>query len=142
MRVAPAAFLYFLSVYPAGFLFGTVRVLLVESGIGPFAAVLCEAPFLLLVIIAAARWAPQAAGMPLKRGQLILAGFGALIMQQIADVIAGAALRGLSILEQFARFATAEGVIYAVLLILFAGMPALANKACDSASMRPSKKRG
>ena len=86
MRIVAAALLYFLSVYAAGFLFGTVRVLLVEPRLGPFAAVLCEAPFLLPVIIAAARWAPQAADMPLKRDQLVLAGFGALTMQQIADV--------------------------------------------------------
>jgi hypothetical protein len=46
MRIAAAAFLYFLAVYAAGFLFGTVRVLLLEPRMGPFAAVLCEAPFL------------------------------------------------------------------------------------------------
>jgi hypothetical protein len=133
MRIVAAAFVYFLSVYAAGFLFGTVRVLLLEPRLGPFAAVLCESPFLLLVIIAAARRAPRAAGMPLKGSLLVLAGFGALILQQIADVAVGATLRGFSIAEQFAKFAAAEGVVYAILLILFAFMPALANKVHKSA---------
>jgi hypothetical protein len=139
MRTAAAALLYFLAVYTAGFLFGTVRVLLVEPRLGPFAAVLCEAPFLLLVIIAAARWAPRAAGMPRTGGTLVLAGFGALIMQQIADVIVGATLRGLSMPEQFARFATAEGAVYAAMLILFAFMPALVSKA-ERSTLAPSNR--
>jgi hypothetical protein len=133
MRIVAAALLYFLSVYAAGFLFGTIRVLLLEPRLGPFTAVLGEAPFLLLVIIAVARWAPRAAGMPLKGSLLVLAGFGALILQQLADVAVGATLRGFSIAEQFAKFATAEGVVYAILLILFAFMPALANKVHKSA---------
>jgi hypothetical protein len=141
MRIAAAAFLYFLAVYAAGFLFGTVRVLLLEPRMGPFSAVLCEAPFLLLVMIAAARWAPRAAGMPLKGSPLVIAGFGALILQQIADVIVGATLRGFSIAEQFAKFATAEGAVYAALLVLFAVMPALANKIYESRPMLPPKER-
>jgi hypothetical protein len=141
MRIAAAAFLYFLSAYAAGFFFGTIRVLLIEPQLGPFAAVLCEAPFLLLVMVAAARWAPRAAGMPQERGQLILAGLGALIMQQIADVIVGATVRGFSVQEQFVKFATAEGVAYAVLLILFVLMPVLATKATRIASMPPAKER-
>jgi hypothetical protein len=128
MRIAAAATLYFLSVFGAGFLFGTVRVLLVEPRLGSFYAVLCEAPFLLFVIVVASRWAPRAVGVPPQRGALVLVGLGALIMQQLADVIVGVTLRDLTLPEQFARFATAEGVVYAAMLTLFAIMPTLTNK--------------
>jgi hypothetical protein len=141
MKIAAVALLYFLSVYAAGFLFGTIRVLAVEPRLGPIAAVLCEAPFLMLVMIAASRWAPRAAGLPLKGGQLLLTGFGALIIQQITDAVVGATLLGLNMAEQIARFATAEGVVYAALLILFALMPALTNKVHKFAPTLSAKER-
>ena len=56
----------------------------------------------------------------------------ALVLQQIADVTVGLVLRGISLPEQFGRFATSEGAIYAGLLILFAIMPVLANRPSQS----------
>jgi hypothetical protein len=54
-------------------------------------------------------------------------GLGALILQQIADCAVGIGVRGITLSEQLARFVTAQGVIYAVLLMLFCLMPALLN---------------
>ncbi len=105
MRIIAAAVLYFLSVFGAGFLLGAVRVVLVEPRLGPFFAVLCEAPFLLFVMVVASRWTPRAVGLPPQGGAMVLVGLGALAMQQIADVIVGVTLRGFSPPEQFARFA-------------------------------------
>lgn len=131
MPIAAASGLYFLAVFGAGFLLGPVRVLLVEPRLGAFAAVLCEAPFLLAVIVVASRWAPRAVGLQPARRAMVLVGLGALVMQQIADLIVGSTLRDLNPQEQFARFATPEGGVYAAMLILFAAMPALANKPSD-----------
>ncbi len=135
MTTAAASGLYFLAVFGAGFILGPIRLLLVEPRLGAFAAVLCEAPFLLAVIVVASRWAPRTLSLEPTRRSMVLVGLGALVMQQIADLIVGSTLRGLSPEEQFARFATPEGGVYAVMLILFAAMPALANK--PSASIRP-----
>jgi len=49
-------------------------------------------------------------------------------LQQVADFVAGVVVRGLSPAEQIRHFATPDGAIYAVLLLLFAAMPLLANR--------------
>ena len=59
MSVTGAAVLYFLLVFGVGFLLGPIRVLFLEPRLGPVAAVLCEAPLLLLAIYLAARWVPR-----------------------------------------------------------------------------------
>lgn len=128
MKIAAASLLYFAMVFGAGFVLGPVRVLVLEPRIGPLAAILCEAPFLLTAIVLAARWAPRAARVDPRRHALLLIGLGALALQQSADVSVGLLLRGMSLAEQFARLATTEGRIYLALLVLFAAMPLLVNR--------------
>jgi hypothetical protein len=53
VKIAAAALLYFLAVFGAGFALGPIRVLWLEPRLGVVAATLCEAPFLLLAMIAA-----------------------------------------------------------------------------------------
>ncbi len=126
--VAATAFLYFLAAFGAGFLLGPIRVLVLEPRLGAVAAVLIEAPLLLAVIVVAARVVPRLLGVPPRLGPLLSVGFGALALQQIADVTVGYALRGLGLKEQLARLATPEGAIYVALLLAFALMPALVNR--------------
>jgi hypothetical protein len=128
IRILGAALLYFVIVFGVGFLLGPIRVLWLEPRIGPFNAVLCEAPFLLAAILVASRISPRLAGLELRTNALLAVGVAALVMQQIADAAVGLGLRSLSLHEQLARFATAEGATYAGLLILFAVMPALTNR--------------
>jgi hypothetical protein len=128
-RILGTAFLYFVIVFGVGFLLGPIRVLLLEPRIGTVRAALCEAPFLLGAILVASRVAPRALQLEARKSALLAVGPIALGMQQIADLAVGLALRGLSLPEQLARFATAEGAVYAALLVLFAAMPALANQA-------------
>jgi hypothetical protein len=126
-RILFAAGLYFLIVFAVGFLLGPIRVLLLEPRIGGLAAELCEAPFLLAAIVIAARTVPRMTRvLPDPRAWWAI-GLGALVMQQVADLIVGQALRGISVGEQIDRFATPEGAVYAALLVAFAIMPALVN---------------
>ena len=127
-KVALAAVLYFLIVFGAGFLLGPIRVLLLEPRLGPLVSVLCEAPLLLAAMIFAARRVPRALRLGRDAGVLSVVGCAALILQQASDVIVGVSLRGVGIAEQFTRFRTIEGLVYAGLLILFAAMPLLANR--------------
>jgi hypothetical protein len=55
-------------------------------------------------------------------------GAGALALQQIADIIVGLALRGMTLPEQYAQFITPQGLVYAALLIAFALMPVLVGR--------------
>jgi hypothetical protein len=128
MKVAGAAALYFLLVFGAGFLLGTIRVLLLEPRIGPVAAVLCEAPLLSIAIYLAARWVPQALGVPRGAGALFLIGIGALALQQVADFAVGVGLRGMSFAGQMAKLQTTEGLVYVGLLIVFVAMPFVVNR--------------
>jgi hypothetical protein len=52
----------------------------------------------------------------------------ALVLQQLADFAVGHLLRGSSASEQVRNFATPAGVVYAILLLLFAVMPLMVNR--------------
>jgi hypothetical protein len=129
MSIWSAAVLYFVIVFAAGFLLGSIRVLWVEPKLGQALAVLCESPLLLAVIVLAARWAPNAVGIEKSVTDLVLMGAIALALQQAADFLVGARLRGITAAQQLAYFATKAGAIYAFLLIAFAIMPLLVNQA-------------
>ena len=81
------AFAYFLIVFGAGFLLGTIRVLLLLPVLGERAAELLEMPFMLIVIVLAARWIDRRflAGVD-DRGRIVV---GLLAFGLVALVIAG-----------------------------------------------------
>lgn len=128
MTIASATILYFLAVFGAGFALGPIRVLWLEPRLGVVAATICEAPFLLLAMIAAAYWIPRVTRIGASIGAMLAMGFGALALQQAADFVVGTALRGISATDQIARLTSPEGAIYAALLVLFALMPAIVNR--------------
>ena len=128
IRLASASLAYFAIVFSAGFLLGAIRVFELEPRLGKTLAVACEAPLMLAVIIWTARWVPPRMGLAADRGSLLATGILALGLQQVADVVVGVAVRGLSLAQQIQHFATPDGAIYAVLLLLFAAMPWLANR--------------
>ena len=127
LRLITASALYVAIVFGAGFLLGSIRVFWLEPRLGKSIAVLCETPFLLAVMIPAARWAPAKTKVAGDCGSLAAVGIGALVLQQLADLAVGTMLRGLTVAEQLRNFTTPAGGVYAVLLILFAAMPWLVN---------------
>jgi len=127
MRVTLAMLFYFGLVFGAGFLLGPIRVLWLESRFGPIIATACEAPFMLLAILIAARWVPRVLNIRRDSKALVLIGVGSLVLLQIADFTIGFWLRGFTPKEQFVQLLTGQGIIYAALLALFAIMPWAAN---------------
>ena len=123
MRIIAAAAFYFLIVFGVGFLLGPVRVFWLEPRLGETIATLCEAPFLLIAIVLAARWLPRTLGLKANVASLAEMGIVALLFQQLADFAVGIVLRGSTPCQQFARLATPAGLIYVALLIAFAAMP-------------------
>jgi hypothetical protein len=128
MRIIAAALLYFAIVFGVGFMLGPIRVLVLEPRLGELWAVACEAPIMLAAIVLAARWVPRATRLEMHFTPLALMGLLALVLQQFADFALGIGLRGLSVTQQLAHFATAQGFIYAALLLAFAAMPVLVNR--------------
>jgi len=127
MRILTSACLYFLIVFGVGLLLGPVRVLWLEPSLGKTAAVAVEAPFLLAAMMVAAWMVPKWTGLNINVGPLAAMGIGALILQQIADFAVAIGLRGMSVSEQLASFATPEGLFYLALVIVFAAMPVLVH---------------
>jgi hypothetical protein len=128
MPVVSATLLYFGIVFGVGVLLGPIRVMWLEPRLGAALANLCEAPFLIIAMVLAARSIPKMVALPRNLPTLLAMGVGALMLQQIADCAVGIGLGGITLSEQLARFATTQGLIYAVLLILFCLMPVLLNR--------------
>lgn len=127
-RIVTTAALYFLLVFAVGLVLGPIRVLWLEPVFGQTIAVLCETPFLIGAMWFAARWTPR--WTKLDGGWLSFAAVGllALIFQQLADLTVGFGLRGMTLSDQLAFFATPPGYIYAADLILFAVAPIFARR--------------
>src|SRR3974390_297395 len=127
MRIIAVAMLYFLMVFGVGFLLGPMRVYLLEPRLGEQMATICEAPFLLIVIVLAARWLPKRSNMRMSVASLAAVGLGGLFLQQLADVVVGSFLRGITPAQQLSHLATPAGLIYIGLLLAYVIMPVLVN---------------
>jgi hypothetical protein len=108
MRVTLAMLFYFGSVFGVGFLLGPMRVLWLEPRFGPFIATACEAPFLLMAMLVAARWVPCVFNIRRDPKTLVLVGIGSLALLQIADFTVGFWLRSITPTEQFAQLPTEQ----------------------------------
>lgn len=144
MRIVAAALCYFLIVFGVGFALGPARVFWLEPRLGETTATVCEAPFLAVAMVLASRWLPVKLKLPMSGGSLAAMGLGALVLQQLADFAVASFLRGISPQQQIARLARPAGLVYLVLLIMFAAMPLLANwrrRLPDAQSRRGSAER-
>lgn len=124
-RVVAGGVLYFVLVFAAGWLIGPIRVLWLEPRVGETAAVAVEAPLMLAAMVSAARFVTGRTGAPdgaVARAAIGLVGF-ALLMA--AEVFLSRVLRGASLHQWLAQFATVPGAIALTLFLLFAAMPAL-----------------
>jgi len=137
VRLAQAAICYFILVFGAGVLLGSVRVFWLEPRIEKSLAVLCEAPFLVTAMVLAARWVLRKLAISRDRGSLAIMGLIALLLQQIADISLGVTLRGLTLTDLLRNFLTPQGAIYAVLLVTFAAVPQLINDRSSVSLRRP-----
>ena len=118
-----AAF-YFVLVFGAGFLLGTLRVLLVVPAIGTRAAELLEMPLMLAVIAAAARFVTGRFSSDIhgKAGWLQV-GAIAFAFVLCADVIVGVALRDMSVWQALFERDPLSGAAYYLALGWLAAAP-------------------
>lgn len=125
MQILHAAALYFLLVFGAGFILGTVRVLVMVPQLGERAAELVELPVMLVATVLAARW------IVLRRVELhrlssaLSIGFLALGILLCAELAVGVGLRGMSPTAVFLNRDPVAGAAYYAALLLFAVMPAI-----------------
>jgi len=125
MQVLQAAVLYFLLVFGAGFVLGTVRILFLVPLLGERTAELLEMPLMLGVIVAAARWTVRRRLDDSRLAAALSVGFLAMGLVLSADLVVGMWLRGMSTTEVFLDRDPVSGAAYYASLLFFAVMPAI-----------------
>lgn len=123
-----AGILYFTLVFGAGFVLGPIRVFWVVPRVGVRIAELMEAPFMLAVIIVAARWLVRRLAIPPTTSARLRMGFIALGLLLAAEIAMGYLLWGLSITELITTRDPVSGSVFCALLGMFTVMPLLAAR--------------
>jgi hypothetical protein len=123
MQILKAGVLYFVVVFGAGFVLGTIRTLWVVPHVGTRMAELMEAPAMLVVTIMAARWVVRHFAIPsVASTRLGMGGIG-LTLLLAAEFGLVLWLRGLSVREYLATRDPVSGTVYYLMLVVFASMP-------------------
>lgn len=123
-----AGLAYFAILFAAGFLVGTVRVLLIEPQLGPVASVLIELPLMLALSWFVARRLIARFDPSASVKDRIVMGSSAVLLLVCAEMLLGALAFGMSATEQLARYATPRGVLTLVGQVGFALIPVLAGR--------------
>jgi type IV secretory pathway TrbD component len=125
MQILKAGALYFALVFGAGFVLGTIRALWVVPRFGTRVAELMETPIMLVVTIVAARWIVLRLTVPSVPSARLFVGGIALVLVLVAEFGFVLWLRGLSIKDYLATRDPVSGMVYYVMLVVFAAMPLL-----------------
>jgi hypothetical protein len=125
MPILKAGGLYFVLVFGAGFVLGTIRTLWIVPRLGTRMSELIETPIMLVITILAARWTVRRLAVPSTPPARLGMGFVALGLLLVAEFTLVLWLRGMSIREYFASRDPVAGMVYYVMLAVFAIMPLL-----------------
>lgn len=125
MKGLGAGMSYFGLVFAAGFLFGSIRQLWLVPRLGTMLAELIEAPFMLTVIVLAARWIIVRFELQRHLGPRLFAGGLALALLLVAELTLVLGLRGLTLGEYLATREPISGTVYLIMLGFYAIMPSL-----------------
>jgi hypothetical protein len=121
-QVVKAGWLYFALVFGAGFLLGTTRVLWLVPVVGTRTAELLEMPVMLTIIILAARWVARHFTVPSTVSSRLTMGGIALVPILVLDFTSVLWIRGLSFSQYVEAFDPVAGMVYFVMLVVFALM--------------------
>jgi hypothetical protein len=139
MESLKAGFLYFLLVFGAGFALGFARVLWLVPRLGTRTAELLEVPVMLVVIVVTARWTVRRFRRPPRIPGRLLVGLIALGLMLATEMSVVLWLQGMSIEQYLAARDRPAGTIYVVMLVVFAVMPALVNRALPASPPAPTR---
>jgi hypothetical protein len=129
MRVLKAGAVYFLLMFGVGWVLGPIRELWAVPRFGRLTGVLWEAVIMLIAMAVSARWVIRRFRVgptfdsTISMGLVVL---GILVPAELAGVVW---VRGLSLSEYLASFATAPGLVSLLMFLLFAAMPTLVTRA-------------
>lgn len=118
-----AGLAYFALVFAAGFLLGTLRVLLVAPMAGELVAVLVELPFMLAISWLVCRWLIQRFAVPPETGPRFAMGSIAFVLLVAAEACLALTLFGQSFAAFLTGFDHLPGQVGLAGQIAFALMP-------------------
>jgi hypothetical protein len=125
MQILKSALLYFALVFGAGFLLGTIRVLLVVPRLCVRTAELIEMPVMIAISFLVARWIIRRFPVPPSTTERIAIGLVALVLLLGAEFTFVLWLQGRTISEYLASRDPVAGTAYLIALGVFAVMPLL-----------------
>jgi hypothetical protein len=123
MRILKAALVYFALVFGSGFLLGPIRILWVVPQFGTRLVELIEAPIMLVIVIAAARWSVSRFAVPPSRAERLALGCIALFLLLMAEFALVPWIRHMSINAYLASRDPVSGAVYYTELGIFAIVP-------------------
>lgn len=123
LRTIKAGMAYFFLAFGAGFVMGTIRVPFLAPRLGERVAELIEMPFMLIVIVLAARFITKRFALPATVLVRLTTGFLALGLLIAAELLLAVALQDRSLGEYVSSRDPVSGSVYLAMLALFAAMP-------------------
>jgi hypothetical protein len=117
--------LYYALVMGAGFVLGMVRVPFLVPRLGERYAELLEMPFMVVVIILAARYVIRRFGLPAQLSVRLPVGFIALVWVILTELLLVVIMQGGSVAQYLGSRDPVSGVVYLCMLFLYALMPAI-----------------
>lgn len=124
-RALGLGLIYFALVFAAGFVLGTVRVLLLEPGLGARTAELTEIPVMLVVIYFAAKYVVARLPADRARSTGLIAGLTGLALLLISELSLVLGWRGMTIAQYFDSRDPLAFTAYLLSLLVYAAMPGL-----------------
>lgn len=128
MQTIKPGIIYFLLVFGAGFVLGTIRVLLIVPLVDDRAAELLEMPLMLLATVLAARWITRRFPEPRNHTARLAIGGIALCLMLTGELAVGIGLLGMTAAEVMLNRDPVSGTAYYVSLLLFAAMPWIVSR--------------
>jgi hypothetical protein len=123
LNFVKASLAYFSCVFGAGFLLALVRIPLLVPRLGERWAELLEMPFMLLVIVMAARWVTVRFGLKARRSKCLAVGIAALVLMLAAESILVMFVQEQAISAYIASRDPVSGSVYLLMLLVFAVFP-------------------
>lgn len=120
IRAISVGAVYFLLVFTAGFLLGTVRTLILIPHVGPLIATLLEVPFMLVVGYAACRFVLRCWPVRTQRWMMVPS---FLMLLALFEWQLGLLLFGVTATQQWANLATPAGLVGLSAQVLVALIP-------------------
>lgn len=123
IRTIGAGAIYFALVFAAGFAMGLFRLPILVPRFGERIAELIEAPFMIVVILLAARWLVKRFAMARETLRPIQTGIFAAILLLTVEFSVVLWIRGISLSEFFAERDPIAAAAYYIMVALFAVAP-------------------